>query len=114
MMRWLCTMMVAVACIPDLPCEDQPAWDCGEGCRLLPGRLIVDVEDGAKGEQCVQVAPESLACFGDVDCGSGLTYATNPDGAIYEFSSTCIPRDFTEVDDPGVEDCEDPVGTTVR
>jgi len=70
-------------------CTDFSAQTCPEAtCSTLRGRVL----DAAANCLGLDVA---VGCEEQRACDDALTYAKGPDGRIFRFSNTCIPRDFT-------------------
>lgn len=101
MSRFLWLFVLAGGCVEQEPlasCATVAPEDCADtpGCAAISGRPVAD--DGAGGS-CVDYSVESvpLGCMSaDLGCGSAITNASDAEGNMYVFPSTCLPEGFAE------------------
>ena len=83
--------------VSTVDCTSLGPDECGtaENCTELQAHTL-NIDDQ---NMCYELeTATTVACIDiEQDCDDAITFAENPEGDIYWFSSTCIPSDWTDV-----------------
>jgi len=89
-------MLCVVACGAtdgDSACADRKVHECSESPECEVVSAISVHETG-----CADEATEVACMRVERACGTGYTYAHDPDGQAWMFHDTCIPAGWTDAD----------------
>jgi len=97
--------MSGAACVSHTDCPSRSALDCGDDGTCATIKAVAAERLGCMPE------PRNVGCIeANTPCDESTSYARDPDGKQWAFSTTCIPNGWTaiQLDASSVAPCELP------